>query len=99
MAHRLPQRDEQLGWTGDAAVFTAAPPRRIGTSRFFPQVAGRPCRLDKPPGWTAVCTSTPGVNGQGSGGAAVWDAAVTIPWTSSTSFYGERIFWNGNLSA
>lgn len=41
----------------------------------------------------------PNVNGQGSGGAAVWcDAAVTIPWIS-TSFTANGIFWNGNTPA
>ena len=75
-----PQRDERLGWTGDAAVFCRTAAQNEDVYRFF-----RKWLADLAIGQAAdggVPHIVPNVNGQGSGGAAVWcDAAVTIPWT------------------
>ena len=83
-----PQRDERLGWTGDAAVFCRTAAQNEDVYRFF-----RKWLADLAIGQAAdggVPHIVPNVNGQGSGGAAVWcDAAVTIPWTLY-ELYGER---------
>ena len=88
MCYRLPQRDERLGWTGDAAVFCRTAAQNEDVYRFF-----RKWLADLAIGQAAdggVPHIVPNVNGQGSGGAAVWcDAAVTIPWTLY-ELYGER---------
>ena len=35
MCHGLPQRDERLGWTGDAQVFCAAASYHMHTAAFY----------------------------------------------------------------
>ncbi len=84
-----PQRDERMGWTGDAQVF-------VRTSTYFRDVAGfwakwerdvadaQNAEGDVPP----VCPNPAGAVGQ-DGGPAWADAAVICPWTIYLA-YGDR---------
>lgn len=83
-----PQRDERLGWTGDAAVFCRTAAQNEDVYRFFRKwladlahwtSRGRRCAAHR-----AERERT------GQRRRAVWcDAAVTIPWTLY-ELYGER---------
>lgn len=89
-----PQRDERLGWTGDAQVFAR-------TACFNAQVAGFYAKWlqdleaeQRPDG--AVPHVVPDTYTQsgspGRGGAAGWaDAAVIVPWTLYLCYGDERI--------
>jgi alpha-L-rhamnosidase len=76
-----PQRDERLGWTGDAEVFWRAASYNMDLTQFSKKYAAdlRGTQAGTPMyGIYAPGTSTPN-----SGHAAGWsDAGVIIPWTS-----------------
>ncbi len=75
-----PQRDERLGWTGDAQVF--APDRRVPVRHrgLLHVLAGRPRR--RPAAGGAVPWVIPDVIGRHAPAAAGWgDAATIVPVT------------------
>jgi alpha-L-rhamnosidase len=76
-----PQRDERLGWTGDAQVF-------IRTAAFNMNVAGFLTKWTRdvedaqyPDGAFPAVAPNPGVWKMGDGGPAWADAGVICPWT------------------
>jgi len=85
-----PQRDERLGWTGDAQVFAPTAAYNMDVASFFTK-------------WLAdleadqfddgrVPHVIPHVLGQNSAGATGWaDAATIIPWTIYRAYGDERI--------
>jgi alpha-L-rhamnosidase len=86
-----PQRDERLGWTGDAQVFARTAAFNMDVAGFFTKWLADVAADQQADG--AVPFVVPDVlsqNGQGSSASAAWaDAAVIIPWTMYLS-YGDR---------
>jgi alpha-L-rhamnosidase len=86
-----PQRDERLGWTGDAQVFSRTAAFNMDVSGFFAKwladVAADQFAGGSVP-W--VVPNVLGEDSMRSGGTAGWsDAAVVIPWNMYLT-YGDR---------
>ena len=86
-----PQRDERLGWMGDAQVFARTAAFNMDVAGFFTKwlrdVAADQLENGSVPHVVPDILSKPG---QPSAGSAAWaDAAVIIPWTMYLS-YGDR---------
>lgn len=87
-----PQRDERLGWTGDAQVFAATAAFNMDVAAFFDKWLQDLAAEQRPDGsvpWTAPDILDP----QGAATVRVsagWsDAAVMLPWTLYR-LYGDR---------
>jgi alpha-L-rhamnosidase len=90
-----PQRDERMGWTGDAQVFAPTAARNFEVAPFFTK-------------WMTDVTDAQGTNGGFTTVAPranqnqswpVWgDAGVIIPWAMFTA-YGDRDFLATHYSA
>jgi alpha-L-rhamnosidase len=87
-----PQRDERLGWTGDAQAFSRTAAFNFDVSAFFTKWL-RDVALDQKPGGEVPVVIPDVLNKQGSATAetsAGWgDVAVIVPWTMYT-VYGDR---------
>ena len=84
-----PQRDERLGWTGDAQVFARTAAFNMQVAPFFTKWL-RDVAADQL-GTGSVPHVVPNVLGEGAGAAGWADAAVIIPWTLYLSYGDERI--------
>jgi alpha-L-rhamnosidase len=86
-----PQRDERLGWTGDAQVFAPTAAFNMDVAGFFAKWLGDVAADQDSSG--SVPWVIPDVLGadssQGSGTAGWSDAAVIVPWTMYVA-YGDR---------
>jgi alpha-L-rhamnosidase len=81
-----PQRDERLGWTGDAQVFSRTAAYNMGVDNFFTKWLKDLAADQLPSG--AVPFVIPNVLGQGT--SAGWaDVATIIPWNLYLA-YGDR---------
>lgn len=83
-----PQRDERLGWTGDAQAFSRTATFNMQSHNFFAKwlkdVAADQLKDGKVP-WVI-----PNVLGPGAGGSAGWaDVATIIPWNIYLA-YGDK---------
>ncbi|MVN77531.1 Bacterial alpha-L-rhamnosidase [Hymenobacter sp. HMF4947] len=86
-----PQRDERLGWTGDAQVFSRTAAFNRNTASFFAKWL-RDLAADQGPDGAVpfVVPGMPFTSGKNLIGAAGWsDAATVIPWDVYTVF-GDR---------
>jgi alpha-L-rhamnosidase len=86
-----PQRDERLGWTGDAQVFSRTAAFNLDVSGFFAKWLAD-LAADQLPGGSVpwVIPNVLGEDSARSGGTAGWsDAAVVIPWNMYLT-YGDR---------
>jgi len=84
-----PQRDERLGWTGDAQAFARTASFNFGVNDFFSKWL-KDVALDQVNG--SVPFVVPNVMGEGAAGSAGWaDAATIIPWTMYTAYGDQRI--------
>ena len=85
-----PQRDERLGWTGDAQVFAATAMYQTACGNFYRQFA-RSLREDQVRYLNGnLPMYSPSLKGQGTAGGFVWaDAGVIIPMTA-WRFFGDR---------
>ncbi len=86
-----PQRDERLGWTGDAQVFARTAAFNMDVAGFFTKwlrdLAADQLETGSVPHVIPDVLSEPG---RPRAGSAAWaDAAVIIPWTMYLS-YGDR---------
>lgn len=73
-----PQRDERLGWTGDAQVFSRTAAFNFNVHRFFSKWM-KDVALDQRPDGAATNVVPDVLNG--AGGAAGWaDVTTIIPW-------------------
>ena len=86
-----PQRDERLGWMGDAQVFSRTAAFNMDVAGFFTKwlrdVAADQLETGSVPHVIPDVLSKPG---RPEAGSAAWaDAAVIIPWTMYLS-YGDR---------
>ena len=88
-----PQRDERLGWTGDAQVFAPTAAFNMDVAGFFTKWLGDLAADQKPNG--SIPWVIPDVVSRGSatgGGATGWaDAGVVIPWTLYVVYGDTRI--------
>jgi len=77
-----PQRDERLGWTGDAQVFCRTAAFNMDVAGFFAKWLAD-LSLDQCADGSVphVIPDVLGRNGQASGSAAWGDAAAIVPWT------------------
>jgi alpha-L-rhamnosidase len=88
-----PQRDERLGWTADAQVFTRTASFNLEVAGFFTKwlrdLAADQHENGSVPWVIPDAVSRPG---RFMGGSAVWaDAAVIIPWSLYLSYGDTRI--------
>jgi len=86
-----PQRDERLGWTGDAQVFAPTAAFNMDVAGFFAKWLGD-VAADQDPGGSIpwVIPDVLGADSSNASGTAGWsDAAVIVPWTMYLA-YGDR---------
>jgi len=89
-----PQRDERLGWTGDAQVFSPTAAFNMDVAGFFTKWLGDVAADQYEDGSVphVVPNVLPEFAGRPPAGAAGWaDAAVIIPWTLYLSYGDKRI--------
>ncbi len=79
-----PQRDERLGWTGDAQVFCGTASYNFNTALFFGKWL-RDMAAETTPEW-GVPHVVPNILGNQAGAAAWSDAATIIPWRQYQTF-------------
>ena len=76
-----PQRDERLGWTGDAQVFSPTACFQMDTRAFYRKFL-KDLRLDQIKHDGVVCNYLPNFPGSMPGGSSVWgDVASFLPMT------------------
>lgn len=84
-----PQRDERLGWTGDAQAFARTASFNFDVHNFFSKWL-KDVAFDQVDG--KVPFVVPNVLGPGAGGSAGWaDAATIIPWNMYLAYGDKRI--------
>jgi alpha-L-rhamnosidase len=88
-----PQRDERLGWTGDAQVFCRTAAFNMDVASFYTKwlkdVAADQLESGSVP---YVIPDVLSVKGKPAGGAAGWaDVAVIIPWTMYLTYGDKRL--------
>lgn len=82
-----PQRDERLGWTGDAQVFARTAAFNMNVQNFFGKWLKDLAADQTAAG--SIPFVIPNVLGENAGGSAGWaDAGVIIPWTMYIN-YGD----------
>ena len=86
-----PQRDERLGWTGDAQVFCGTASYNFHTALFFRNWL-RDMAAETNPEW-GVPHVVPNILGNQAGAAAWSDAATIIPWTI------YKVYWDKEMLA
>ncbi len=84
-----PQRDERLGWTGDAQVFSPTAAFNFDVSAFYTKWMKDVAADQLPDG--KVPHVIPDVL-KGGGGSTAWaDAALVVPWTTYLAYGDKRI--------
>jgi len=84
-----PQRDERLGWTGDAQVFSMTAAFNFDVAAFYTKWAKDIAADQLPNG--KVTDVVPDVL-EGDGGSTAWaDVAIVIPWTVYRVYGDNRI--------
>lgn len=91
-----PQRDERLGWTGDAQVFARTAAFNMDVIRFYMKwlkdMSADQLESGSVPHVIPDVLST---KGRDAGGAAGWaDAIVIIPWTVYLTYGDKRVLEN-----
>lgn len=84
-----PQRDERLGWTGDAQVFVKTACYNFDTERFFTKWLHDLAADQRPDG--GVSTVVPDYMPGDKPSAAWGDAAVICPWQVYMTYGNEKI--------
>lgn len=88
-----PQRDERLGWTGDAQVFSRTAAFNMSVNNFFAKWLKDVAADQLPNG--AVPHVIPNVLGSGNAGSAGWaDVANIIPWNMYLAYGDKQILEN-----
>lgn len=83
-----PQRDERLGWTGDAQAFSRTAAFNFGVDNFFSKWMKDVAADQLPNG--SVPFVVPNVLGPGAGASTGWaDVATIIPWNMYLA-YGDK---------
>lgn len=92
-----PQRDERLGWTGDAEIFSNTAALNMDVYAFFKKFS-YDILLEQKLHDGMVTMYAPSM-GKNDGGAAAWgDAATIIPW-NMFQIYGDPAILKQNYSA
>jgi len=88
-----PQRDERMGWTGDAQVFSPTAAFNFDVAGFFTKWLGDVIADQKPNGSVPFVIPDVLSKGQPTGGGATgWaDVAVIVPWTVYQAYGDTRI--------
>lgn len=85
-----PQRDERLGWTGDAQVFSRTASFNMNVNNFFDKWMKDVAADQLPSG--SVPFVIPNVLGNGAAGSAGWsDVATIIPWNMYLAYGDKKI--------
>jgi len=85
-----PQRDERLGWTGDAEVFSRTASFIRNVNSFFDKWMKDVAADQLPDG--KVPHVVPNVLGDGSSGSAGWaDVATIVPWNMYLAYGDQQI--------
>ena len=85
-----PQRDERLGWTGDAQVFVRTATFNFDTAAFWSKWARDVSDAQKPSG--AVPATCPSTDIMSNDGGPAWaDAALICPHTIHLSYGDKRL--------
>lgn len=95
-----PQRDERLGWTGDAQAFSRTASFNFGVNNFFAKWL-KDISADQLPNGS-VPFVVPNVLGAGASGSTGWaDVATIIPWNMYLAYGDKRILENqyGSMKA
>ncbi|MDX1939335.1 MAG: family 78 glycoside hydrolase catalytic domain [Saprospiraceae bacterium] len=88
-----PQRDERLGWTGDAQAFSRTAAFNFGVHNFFAKWLKDVAADQLPNG--SVPFVIPNVLGSNSAGSTGWaDAATIIPWNMYMAYGDKQILEN-----
>lgn len=83
-----PQRDERLGWTGDAEIFSKTASFNMNTFAFFKKYS-KDMKIEQTKHNGMLTMVVPDLN-YNNGGIAIWgDAATIIPW-QTYMFYGDK---------
>ncbi|HMD80023.1 MAG TPA: family 78 glycoside hydrolase catalytic domain, partial [Anaerolineales bacterium] len=86
-----PQRDERLGWTGDAQVFIRTAAFNMNVAGFFTKWTRDLEDAQVPDGAYPAVTPNPSVWSIGDGGPAWADAGVICPWTIYQCYGDTRL--------
>lgn len=85
-----PQRQERLGWTGDAQVFAPTAAFNMDVVSFFTKWMADVAADQREDGCVAHIVPYLAVLGEGGFGSAAWaDVAVVVPWTIY-QYYGDK---------
>jgi alpha-L-rhamnosidase len=84
-----PQRDERVGWTGDAQVFCRTAAFNTDAAGFFAKWMQDVEDAQRADGGIPCVAPEPGVTHPRDGGPAWSDAAVIVPWSLYLA-YGDR---------
>jgi alpha-L-rhamnosidase len=85
-----PQRDERLGWTGDAQVFSRTASFNMNVNNFFDKWMKDVAADQLPNG--SVPFVIPNVLGNGAAGSAGWsDVATIVPWNMYLAYGDKKI--------
>jgi alpha-L-rhamnosidase len=88
-----PQRDERLGWTGDAQAFSRTAAFNFGVDNFFAKWL-RDVEADQRADGL-IPSVIPNVLGPNSGGSTGWaDVATILPWNMYLAYGDKRILEN-----
>jgi len=92
-----PQRDERLGWTGDADIFSNTSTFNMNVYAFFKKYA-KDMKIEQENHDGMLTMYAPSL-GNNEGGAAIWgDAATIIPWNMYDK-YGDDAILKQNYSS
>lgn len=84
-----PQRDERLGWTGDAQIFAATASYNMNTALFLKKWL-RDLKAEQTKEW-GVPHVVPNILGDQAGAAAWSDVATIVPWVIYETFGDKRV--------
>jgi alpha-L-rhamnosidase len=82
-----PQRDERLGWTGDAQMFAPTANYNMNMAPFFTKWVRDMTDSQTKEGW--ICDVNPAIVVGGPGKPAWGDAITVVPWMVY-KFYGDK---------
>lgn len=82
-----PQRDERLGWTGDAQMFAPTANYNMNMAPFFTKWVRDMTDSQTEEGW--ICDVNPAIVVSGPGKPAWGDAITVVPWMVY-KFYGDK---------
>ncbi len=95
IATDCPQRDERLGWTGDATVFSRTASMNFDINAFYTKYI-RDVEYARDRNTGSIYSIAPADGHPVGGGASVWgDFAVVGPWTMYTT-YGDTAILEEN---